>query len=187
MLETTRRAFLCGAAAAGAALYVPEAHATLLRGLSLQQLVQRSDRSLVLEPFEATAHYALIGGRRSIVTDTRVGVHEAWTTGAPESELTLRTLGGRLAGVAELVHGQPVLELGVRAVAFLKRSRDGQTWWTQGMAQGHFPLTGQSETSLLLANRGLPSILHIETSAVRQLVGRQLSDARELVRQARLP
>ena len=186
MPETTRRAFLCGAAAAGAALYVPEARATLLRGLSLQQLVQRSDRSLVLEPFEATARYASIGGRRSIVTDTRVGVHEAWT-GASESELTLRTLGGRLEGVAELVHGQPVLELGVRAVAFLKRSHDGQTWWTQGMAQGHFPLTGRSETSLLLANRGLPSILNLETSAVRQLVGRQLGQARELVRQARLP
>jgi hypothetical protein len=186
MRESTRRAFLCGAAASGAALYVPEAHATLMRGLSLRALVSRSERIAVLEPFATSSRYAIIGGRKSLVTDTRVGVHQDWADAA-ESELTLRTLGGRLDGLAELVHGQPVLELGVRAVAFLKRSRHEQTYWAMGMAQGHFPLTDDGETSRLLANRGLPSLLHIETSAVRQLVGRELHEAHELVRRARRP
>jgi hypothetical protein len=185
MLETTRRAFLRGAAASAAALYVPEAHATLMRGLSLQALVSRSERIAVLEPFETSTRYAIIGGRKSLVTDTRVGVHADWGDAA-ESELTLRTLGGRLDGVAELVHGQPVLELGVRAVAFLKRGRHEQAYWAIGMAQGHFPLTDNSEASRLLANRGLPRLLHVETSAVRRLVGRQLNEAHELVRRVRL-
>jgi len=190
MDETTRRGFLLGAASfaasVGATLYARPASATLVRGLPLPVLVQRSERILVVEPLEAVCKYAEIGGRRSIVTDTRVRVHETWAEG-DESELVLRTLGGRLDGVAELVHGQPELTLGVHGVAFLKLGRDQQVWWTVGMAQGHFPLSGSSQTSRLLANRNLPSILNLETSAVRRLVGRQLSEARELVQRLRLP
>jgi hypothetical protein len=186
MNEATRRGFLLGVASVGATLYAGPARATLVRGLPLLVLVQRSERILVVEPLEAVCGYAEIGGRRSIITDTRLRVHEAWTEAA-ESELLLRTLGGRMDGVAELVHGQPELELGVRGVAFLKLGRDQQAWWTVGMAQGHFPLSGASQASRLLANRNLPSILNLETSAVRRLVGRQLSEARDLVQKLRLP
>jgi hypothetical protein len=54
-----------------------------------------------------------------------------------------------------------------------------------GMAQGHFPLTDASEAARLRANRGAPDIVNVEASAVRQLVGRRLGEARELVRRAR--
>jgi len=177
---------LLGSTSLGAALLTAPARATLLRGLSLPALVQLSQRILVLEPFDAVCRYAEIGGRKSIVTDTRVVVHESWAA-AGDAELTLRTLGGRLDSVGELVHGQPVLELGVRAVAFLTLGRDQKEWWVTGMAQGHFPLSGSAETSRLLSSRGLPEIVNLETSAVRRLVGRQLGEARELVRQARQP
>jgi hypothetical protein len=184
MGDTTRRGFFLGLGALGAAFVAAPAQATLLRGLPLPALVQRSQRILVLEPFDAVWRYADIGGRRSIVTDTRARVHESWASPG-ESELTLRTLGGRLDGVGELVHGQPVLELGARAVAFLTLSHDRRVWWVTGMAQGHFPLSGAGETSRLLSSRGLPDIVNIETSAVRQLVGQKLVEARELVRLAR--
>jgi hypothetical protein len=186
MLETTRRGFLLGAVSAAGACYAGPARATLVRGLSLPVLVQRSERILVLEPLASACRYADIGGRRSIVTDTRVGVHESWT-GASEGELVLRTLGGRLEGVGELVHGQPVLELGTRAVGFLKLGHDGREWWMTGMAQGHFPLTDASESSRLMASRGLPDIVNVEMSAVQRLVGRRLDEARELVRRVRQP
>jgi hypothetical protein len=186
MLETTRRGFMLGTLAAGTVLYAGPARATLVRGLSLPVLVAQSERIVVLEPLAAVCKYDVIGGRRSIVTDTRVRVHESWSTTA-EGELVLRTLGGRLDGVGELVHGQPVLELGVRAVAFLKLGRDRREWWTTGMAQGHFPLTDASQASRLLASRGLPDIVNVEMSAVQRLVGRKLGEARELVRRSRQP
>lgn len=181
MLEITRRDLLLGAVAASAALRATPANATLMRGLSLSTLVRRSQRVVVLEPVDAVCRHVDIGGRRSIATDTQVRVHESWR-GAADVEIILRTLGGRLGGLAELVHGQPVLELGVRAVTFIKLGRDGQTWWTTGMAQGHFPLTDARETARLQTSRGLSEIVSIETSAVRQLVGKSLTEARELVR-----
>jgi hypothetical protein len=186
MLETTRRGALLGLASAGAALYTAPAQATLVRGLSLAELAQRSQHIGVLEPLDASCRYVSIGGRKSLVTDTRVRVHEVWT-GAVESELLLRTLGGRKDGVGELVHGQPELRLGTRAVGFLKLGRDGQAWWMTGMAQGHFPLTDASQAARLLASPNLPDIVELERSAVKQLVGQKLDEAHELVRRARQP
>ncbi|HYQ14579.1 MAG TPA: hypothetical protein VEQ58_02440 [Polyangiaceae bacterium] len=168
----------------GALLTASSAHATLLRGLTLRALVARSQRIVVVEPLDAVCRHEVIGGRRSIVTDTRVLAHEYWAEGS-ELELTVRTLGGRLDGVGELVDGQPRLELRQRSVAFLTLGRNGQQWWTTGMAQGNFPLTGDGEASLLQASRELPSIVDLEHSAVQRLVGQKLSVARELVHQAR--
>ena len=186
MFETSRRQILLGGAAIVAVFATRPAHATLVRGVSLPVLVQRSQRIVILEALDAVCHYSEIGGRRSLVTDTRARIHQAW--GEPtEGELTVRTLGGRLDGVGELVEGQPRFELGMPALTFLKLGRDGQAWWTTAMAQGHFPLSGAEETSRLSQSRGLPTLLDFESSAVRRLVGRQVSEARELVRQARQP
>ncbi|HEX2875578.1 MAG TPA: hypothetical protein VHP33_30205 [Polyangiaceae bacterium] len=170
----------------GVTLTSAPAEATLVRGLTLAELAQKSGRIGVLEPLDASCRYVSIGGRRSLVTDTRVRVHEVWT-GAGEPEILLRTLGGRKDGVGELVHGQPELRLGTRAVGFLKLGRDGQAWWMTGMAQGHFPLTDASQAARLLASPSLPDIVRLEASAVKRLVGRQLGEARELVRRARQP
>lgn len=181
-----RRGFLLGGLALGATLSTRPAAATLLRGLPLPVLVQRSERVVVLQPLESACRYAELAGRRSIVTDTRVAVHQSWR-GSAVGELTLRTLGGRLDGVGELVHGQPLLELGVHGVAFLKLGRDGKVWWTTGMAQGHYPLTDASREALLLPDRQLPTLANPDTSAVKQLIGRPLEQARALVQRATLP
>jgi hypothetical protein len=186
MLETTRRGALLGLASAGALFWANRAEATLVRGLSLTALTRKSQHIGVLEPLDASCLYVSIGGRKSLVTDTRVRVHELWT-GPADDELLLRTLGGRKDGVGELVHGQPELRLGTRAVGFLKLGRDGQVWWMAGMAQGHFPLTDASQAARLLASPSLPDIVELESSAVKRLVGRQLGEARELVRRARQP
>jgi hypothetical protein len=184
MPQRSRRAFLLGTLALGSSLRAEPAGATLLRGLPLPALVQRSQRVAVLEPLESVCRYAEIAGRRSIVTDTRVIIHESWRGSTADKELTLRTLGGRLDGVGELVHGQPLLELGVRDVAFLQLGRSGDVWWTTGMAQGHYPLSDLTDEARLLPNRQLPALLHPETSAVEQLVGRRRLEARNLVRLA---
>lgn len=187
MPQRSRRAFLLGTLALGSSLRAKPASATLLRGLPLPVLVQRSQRVVVLEPLESTCLYTEIGGRRGIVTDTRVALHETWRGSVNGLELTLRTLGGRLDGVGELVHGQPLLELGVRGVAFLQLGRRGDVWWTTGMAQGHYPLSDATDEARLLPNRQLPTLLDLESSAVKQLVGRRQVEARALVRQEGRP
>src|SRR6185369_5560898 len=68
MNEATRRGFLLGMASGAATLYAGPARATLVRGLPLALLVQRSERILVVEALEAASGYAEIGGRRSIIT-----------------------------------------------------------------------------------------------------------------------
>ncbi len=184
MVAGSRREWLLGALALAVSGTTRPAGATLLRGLTLPALVARSQRVAVIEPLSASCRYALIGGRRSIVTDTLVRIHELWGDGA-ERELVLRTLGGRLDGVGELVHGQPQLSPGERGVAFLTLGRSGREWWATGMAQGHYPLRAADPSWILQANRGLPSLVDVEHSAVRRLVGRELGAARELVRDAR--
>ena len=69
----SRRAFLtllgCGVAASTLARS-KRAQATLVRGLTLAEMVAQSARVVVLEPRDSGAHWQTIGGRRQIVTDT---------------------------------------------------------------------------------------------------------------------
>ncbi len=127
-----------------------------------------------------------LGGQRRIVTDTRIGVRDA-LFGAPGAELTVRTLGGRVDGVGELVSGQPELELGRAAVLFLLEGPDS-LHHVVGMAQGHFPLqTDEHGRERLRPSPRLPRIADFADSAVKRLSGLELADARHLVLEARKP
>jgi hypothetical protein len=97
-------------------------------------------------------------------------------------ELTVRTLGGKVDGMRELVLGQPALSGTSSAVAFLKPTAEGRHWFV-GMAQGHYPLRGQNEP-VLNHSANLPEIRDFATCAVRQLSGVRLSVARSLVQGA---
>lgn len=181
-----RRSFLgCLGAAASSGLISSQARATLLRGLSLEELVGRSAFIVVLSALDSESHYLDIGGRRSIVTDTRVRIEDVLAKALPQAqELVVRTLGGRVGDVGELVHGQPALSLGSPDVAFLKLGADGAHWFV-GMAQGHYPLTGATPAEIKLsASAQLPDIRDYERCAVRRLRGSLLSVATRMVREA---
>ncbi len=156
-----------------------------MRGLSLEELVQRSGFIVVLSALDSESHYEEIGGRRSIVTDTRVRVEDVLAKAAPAAqELLVRTLGGRIGGVGEIVHGQPAISAASPDVAFLKLGADGAHWFV-GMAQGHYPLVGQTRAERqLIHSAQLPEIRDYEQCAVRQLSGLKLTRATELVRAA---
>jgi hypothetical protein len=186
MLVATRRAFFLGSAALGAAcLEARQAHGTLVRGLSLQALVARSERVIVLRPLESYSHYVTLGGRRSIVTDTRVAVEQVVAKQPPQQdELLIRTLGGRVGRIGEIVHGQAELEAGGLSLAFLKQDAQG-AHWVMGMAQGHYPIEGPlTEGARLSASRNLPEIRDWNASAVRELTGKKLAAARSAIEQA---
>jgi hypothetical protein len=158
-----------------------DAEATLVRGLELAELVSKSELIVQLTALDSFSHYLEIGGRKSLVTDTRVRVDDVLAKAAPsDAELVVRTLGGRLGSVGEIVHGQAELALGAPCAGFLKRGRDG-AHWMMGMAQGHYPMRLQRGAQHLNASPNLPTIRDWQTSAVRSLVGRSLPDARRLI------
>jgi hypothetical protein len=162
------------------------AEATLVRGLSLRALSTKSQRALVGVAFDARSHVVEVGGQRRIVTDTRLGVREVVFGGAT-SEIIVRTLGGRVDGVGELVSGQPELELGRAGVLFLFEGPEA-IHHVVGMAQGHFPLLADGRgRERLSASPKLPKIADFAESAVRKLAGLELPRARSLVLEARKP
>jgi len=184
MQPLARRAFLSAAASLPLALVSGSARATLLRGLSLPSLVQRSQLVLVLSALESRCRYADIGGRRSIITETRARVSQVLREREPsEAEVLVCTLGGVLDGVGELVHGQAEFGMGVSCVTFLSRAANGGLWVT-GMAQGHYPLTSANSEPALLASPHLPTMVDFERSAARALIGKRLTQAQQLVLEA---
>jgi hypothetical protein len=185
MLGTSRRSVLVSIGAGlGATLLSRAASATLVRGMTLEELVQRSQHAVVCTPLSAESRYLTIGGRRMLVTETSARVEGALGLPQPsEGLLTLRTLGGQLNGVGELVHGQAELRVGRLCAAFLERAPDGACWLT-GMAQGHYPLDSADAAWVLRQSPQLPTIRDWERSAVKRLVGTRLSEAERLVAEA---
>jgi len=150
-----------------------------MRGLSLRALCAQSQHIVLVRALAAQCVSLPIGGRPMIVTETKLQVDDLLSKAAPSgAEVVVRTLGGVLDGVGELVHGQAELSLGVPCLAFLKRADDGALW-VAGMAQGHYPLVslGRSELELRASPR-LPALRDFEHSAVRSLVGQTLVRAR---------
>jgi hypothetical protein len=182
MGQVSRRGFLLGTGCGVAlgALSTPAA-ATVVRSVSLPVLVQSSRRIVVMTALASHSHYEELGRRRRIVTDTRVRIEEALAKAEGiDSELLVRTLGGKVGDVGELVHGQAQLALDEPCVAFLLQGPDG-LHYVNAMSQGHYPLRG-SGTRLLRASPDLPKVLGFDDSAVKALVGSELGAATARVR-----
>jgi hypothetical protein len=186
MFRISRRAILTSIGIAATTELSPRvASATLVRGMSLLELVSRSRHSVLGTPLDARCFYLSIGGRRKLVTETRLRVEATLGLEPPnETELAVRTLGGQLDGAGELIEGQAELKSGQPCVGFFERAPDGACWVT-GMAQGHYPLT-QSDAGLILqASPRLPTIRDWDQSAVKRLMGTRLSEAERLISEAR--
>lgn len=160
------------------------AQATLLRGMPLFDLTRRSAHVVLVTALDSSCSWALLGGRRVIITETRARVEDVLARPAPASrEIAVRTLGGVLDGRGQLVHGQAELSLGGTSVAFLTGAKDG-TLWVTGMAQGHYPLVADARSSQVLSpSPHLPTLVDFEHSGVHALVGRELTEAGRLVRE----
>jgi hypothetical protein len=184
-MAVTRRDALGGLGLTLAVGIMPRvAHATVARGISLEALSKRSEHILVGTPLASSVRYETIGGQRRIVTDTRVRIDETLAqSAASDSEILVRTLGGVLNGVGELVHGEAELVLNERSVVFLRKRPDG-ILHLQGMAQGHYPLWHEAKRSLLQASPKLPEMLSLKDTAVARLSGREVGEARRLILEA---
>lgn len=177
----SRRAWLGGLGCAlTTALWSGRAEATVARSLSLEGLVRRASQVVIFTALASESRFVELGRRRRIVTDTRVRVAEQVLPGRnTSSELLVRTLGGSVGDLAEVVHGQPRLSSDEACVAFLLEGPDGLHYFN-GMAQGHYPLSRAAER-MLLQSPELPTLLGYDASAVKQLAGSPLRVARERI------
>lgn len=182
-MSLTRRTFLASLALFGTGLGARGAHATLARGLTLEELVRRTAHGIVATPLEAHCEWATFGRTEVIVTETRVRVEEALVGTAP-SELLVRVLGGSIGNVGVHVDGQAALRLGQLGVLFLTVAEERA--FVVGAAQGHYPLRQVArDVARLTPSPHLPRLLEPDGSAVQRLSGRTLGEAHDLVRSVR--
>lgn len=181
-----RRGFVRATAAGVAAVLVgSRAHASLTRAVRLEELTARSQHVLVGEPLDAESVWERVGQRRHIVTYTRVRALELFAGADPkQDELMLRTLGGRVGELGELVHGEAVLPLGQQGVLFVMPA-DGALGVT-AMAQGHYPLGRDARgRELLRRSPHATELIDEAGAAVTRLPGLELSQARSLLKLVR--
>ena len=163
--------------------WATEAAATTARAVSLRDLVQRSTRVVRATPLDSFARSEAIAGTQHIVTYSRVRVDDSIRGDSTETEILVRTLGGTLGAVGEIVHGEAELALNQQCIVFLGTDAQGIPF-VSAMAQGHYPLTLDSRGApRLSASRNLPHLLHgaAPVSAVEQLDGIDVNEARSLI------
>lgn len=167
------------------ALLPGQAGASVSRALRLEQLVGRSRHVVLGEPLDGYSVWETIGDRRHIVSYTRVRTHELLAGEDPgQEEILVRTLGGRVGKLGELVPGEARLQLGSRSVLFTMLS--GEALTVTAMAQGHYPLRRDgASVEWLQRSPEAMDLVSEEGSAVRQLSGLRVAEARKLLRQVR--
>jgi len=178
----SRRQALYGLGVGCSALCLPGvAGATLARAVSLTELVGLSRYALVGTATDASSRWETVGKSRRIVTYVQVQVTQPIDgRPPPERSLFLRTLGGRVGDIGQLVHGEARFQLGMPTVMFVAPDLDGVLGVT-AMAQGHYPLSAATGEPRLLPSPDMPSLLRMDGSAVQRLVQRTVPEAEHLV------
>jgi hypothetical protein len=179
----SRRRLLQGVAVGTFAAGLPRSTwASTARALSLPELVGSSRFALVATTSEVKSQWETIGNSRRIVSYHEVDVAYPIDGRPPaETRLVVRTLGGRVGSIGQLVHGEAKLELDRPSVLFLSPAGDGVMSIT-AMAQGHYPLIADAERVLRLhASPNMPELVSKPGSAVERLNFRSLPEAETLV------
>jgi hypothetical protein len=140
-------------------------------------MVEKSVLVVVGTPVSRHTHVVAFGARQRVVTDSTLEV--AWTLRGEDcagKDIVVRTLGGTVGGVGQIVYGEARLTPGQSSLLFLMPGKDG-TYSVLGMAQGHFPLEPSTEGDWQVrSSAGLEGVLDVERSAARTLAGHRLSD-----------
>jgi hypothetical protein len=154
----------------------------MARAITLPELVGLSQYALVGMATDASSRWETVGSSRRIVTYTRVEVTQPIDgRPPPDTTLMLRTLGGRVGDIGQLVHGEARFELGAPSVLFIAPDEDG-VFGITAMAQGHYPLGTDPDAAVRLrVSPNIPALTRVEGSAVQRLVRRTVVEAEGLV------
>lgn len=165
--------------------------ATVVRAMPLSELVSMSEWVVVAQVQSSRSHYETIGGTRRMVTDTTLTVQEALTPNRSSSDLettsvVVRTLGGTVGDVAQLVPGEAVLTKGSSHLLFLDEARGDRIFRVAAMAQGQYPISTDAKgLRTLRPSPGLDVVVNPTQSAVAALAGRTVEQAHALVTNVR--
>ncbi len=154
--------------------------------ISLPELVHLSRFAVVATAREANSAWERDSAGKRIVTTTRLEVQQPLDERAPpDSQLFVRTLGGRVGDIGQIVHGEAELEKNKPAVFFLHEPMDG-VFGITAMAQGHYPLAADSQGTfrLSVSPRLGDFFQRSALSAVSRLRGRTVADCERLVLEA---
>lgn len=180
----SRRSWLAGLSGLGAACLLPStARAGAITPLSLRELVETSQHVVVATPRVGDSMWEQVGDTRRIVTYTRLTIDETLDARPPaDSELMVRTLGGQVGPLGQIVHGEAELRPEEVSVLFLKARADG-TFRVTALAQGHYPLSRDTDgLNRLTTSPRLSEVFGKEDgSAIAQLRGQSLDIARSLI------
>jgi hypothetical protein len=183
MSLTRRDALGLMLAGSAACVLVPRrARASVAIAVGLPELLSSSTTVGFAVSAEASSRWEEIGGSRRIVTYHRMGFNELVV--GQDRELWVRTLGGRMGDIAQVVHGEATLRVGEPCLLFVCPARDGAVVVTE-MAQGHYPLRDQGGTPRLGPSPRLGRLVHPDGSAAKALIGRSRTEARRLLVEAR--
>jgi hypothetical protein len=161
--------------------FANSAQATTARAVSLPDLVRRSTRIARATTLESFARSEEIGGARHIVTYSRLRIDDSIQGPSGESETLVRTLGGRVGDLGEIVHGEAELALHETSLVFLMLDPNGVELVT-AMAQGHYPVAiDRAGVPRLQPSRNMPRLIGTNLSAVAQLTGKPFTEARALI------
>ena len=164
----------------GATLFLPKAaFASVSRAVSIAELIKASRNVLIGDAVDAFSRWETRDGQRRIVTYTRVLLSES-VLGNADSELLVRTLGGRVGKIGQIVHGEATLRVNERSLLFLHEADD--VLRVTAMAQGHYRFDKDDKgIDRLRPSPRLGHLLRPQGSAVERLTGRTLSEARDLI------
>jgi hypothetical protein len=117
-----------------------------------------------------------------MVTDVTLEV--AWTLRGKDNagkDIVVRTLGGTVDGIAQIVYGEARLAIGQASLLFLVEGSEN-TLHVVGMAQGHYPLEPDAAGEWRVRKSpGLDGVLKPEQSAAQTLSGQRLMDVPKLL------
>ena len=157
--------------------------ANVANAVPLGTLVQLSDSVVVATVTGVSCHYETIGDKRRMVTDTTLQVDHSVSGNATASGevITVRTLGGTIGDLAQVILGEAVLAPGSTNLLFLRQGKDGLLH-VSAMAQGEYVVAPDQDGQLRLRpSPGLDVVVNPEKSAVTALAGRTLDQAESLV------
>ncbi|MBM4361416.1 MAG: hypothetical protein FJ104_01955 [Deltaproteobacteria bacterium] len=181
-----RRVMLGGLSGLAAALAMPApAAASVAVALPLAEMVRRSRHVLVGRPIDAQSRWETVGRRSRIVTYSLVRVEQGLEDDTPAGEVLVRSLGGAVGDIGQIVHGEAVLALGEPAAVFLSEL-DPSVFAVTAMSQGHFPVAADAAgVARLRAGVTSLELLAAAGGAVQRLQGRSVPEAESLVRAER--
>jgi hypothetical protein len=176
----SRRSLLLGGLTALALGRTRPAHASLFLPVTLTDLVGLSQHAVVATPGVATSRWETMGGRERIVTYTPLRVESVLDGTSPSSELMVRTLGGRVGDIGQLVPGEAPLRENTTAALFLEPV-GSNLFGVTAMAQGHYQLMADGKGLRRLKANMISFAKTTPAAAVVRLDGRTVVEVEGLV------